>query len=303
MDADLNELVSFVRVVDAGSFTGAARMLKLPTSTVSRRVRSLEDRLGARLLQRTTRKLNLTDAGHIYYEGAARVVQAVMDTENAVTEMQSEPQGTLRITAPNDIGGDVWAVVNRFLAAYPKVNVEIYTGQRRVDLIEEGFDVAIRGGARPSSTTLVARKIADTRMALFASPDYLRRHGTPECLSDLEHHECIMLSAVTRNGTWMIGPEGKEAPVRVKGRVSLNDFDTARRAACDGLGIVLLTTLFCAADVAQGRLVELMPVHNPVSGALWLVYPSRKHMPARTRAFVDFFAENFRFCAEVEPKL
>ena len=293
MSTDLNELVYFVRIVDAGSYSGAGRALQLPTSTLSRRVQSLEERLGARLLQRTTRTLSLTEAGRLYYESASRIVSAITDAEAAVGEMQAEPQGTLRITAPVDIGGRIWRVISEFMAKYPLVSVDLCTTERMVDLVDEAFDVAIRGGQRPSGASLVARKVADTVLGLFASPGYLERRGTPGRLSDLSQHDCVAMQALTQQGTWTFLVKGKRKSIQIRSRVLVNDFETARLAACDGLGIAQHSLTFCSADVHAGRLVEVLAGTTQSLGTLWLVYPSREHMAARTRAFIDYFSGHF----------
>ena len=291
MAQDLNDLLVFTRVVNAGSFTAAAVVLGLPKSTVSRRLSRLEERLGVRLLQRTTRKLNLTDAGRTLYVRSARIMSDLEDAERAVTEMREEPRGRLRVTAPVELPA-MPQLVTDFLDRFPDVQIDLDLTNRYVDLVEEGFDVAVRAG-QLSDSSLVARKIGDTRRSLVASPVYVARRGTPQNIGDLADHDCVLFGRWSTNATWTLsGPQGP-TKLQVKGRISVNHLDAARHAALTGFGIALLPVDWVADDLAAGRLLSVLPDASPPPGSLWAVYPSRKHVPAAVRAFIDFLKTRF----------
>src|SRR5438067_3304143 len=221
---DLNELVVFARVVQAGSFTAAARTLGLPKSTVSRKVSELEERLGARLLHRTTRKLGLTDAGRAYYERSARIVAEVEEAEQAVGRLQAEPRGLLRVSAPLSFAPLLGPLVTGYLQRHPGVQVELWCGDRAVDLVEERFDVAIRVGPLADSG-LVARSLGTMARVLVAAPGYCKREGTPRAPAALADHACIVFGA---GRVWTLVAGGKQAEVRVPARLTVNDLEIAR---------------------------------------------------------------------------
>jgi DNA-binding transcriptional LysR family regulator len=288
---DLENLSVFIGVVEAGSFTAAAKRLGVPTSTVSRRIARLEEQLGARLLQRTTRKLSLTDAGRIYFERGQRVVADAQEAERAVAETQAEPSGLLRVTAPPDLSGRLWAVIRPYLTAHPKVRIELTCTPRFVDLIEEGYDLALRGGPAPEAATLVVRKLAELPRIMVASPDYLARAGTPRVPADLVAHQCVLFRAWSLNSHWTLKCSGQDKPVPVDGRLLLDDLDAVRWAARDGFGIAQHFAEHCREDLASGALREVLPGSCLPAGALWLVYPSRHHLRPAVRAFIDMTAE------------
>ncbi len=291
MKTDLNDLVVFTHVVDAGSFTAAARGLGLPKSAVSRRIARLEEQLGVRLLHRTTRKLNLTDAGRTLYDRGARIVSDVKDVERAVAEMQERPRGLLRVTAPVEFPSAA-QLVTGFLNLFPEVQIDLDLTNRYVDLVEEGIDVAVRAGQLADSS-LVAKKLGDGRRILVASPAYLATRGTPADIGALSDHDCILFGPWSAKATWsLIGPRGP-LKVPVRGRISVNHLDAVRRVALAGLGIAVLPVDWIANDLTAERLSHVLPDVNPPPGSIWAVYPSRKHVPPTVRAFVDYLKTSF----------
>jgi len=288
--SDLNAAHLFVEVVQRGSFTRAARSLGLPKSTLSRKITDLETRLGARLLQRTTRRLSLTDLGAAYFERVHRIVSELGEAEAAVLDAQNTPRGVLRLTAPPDLGSVLLPrALPEFSALYPEVQVALDLSGRRVDLIEEGFDVALRAGHLLDSS-LIAKAVATSTMALYATPEYLERRGTPERLEDVASHDCLVFGT-TPERKWHFELDGRAVEVAVQGRVAVQDFGYLRLAALASAGIALLPNMLVGPDVHFGRLRLLLPEYTHAQDSLFLVYPSRTFLPAKTRAFVDFISE------------
>ena len=291
MNPDLNDLMVFTRVVDAGSFTAAADVLGLPKSAVSRRVARLEGEFGVRLLQRTTRRLSLTNAGRSLYDRGRRIRYDFEAAQQSLAELQEEPRGRLRVTAPVEFPGFPQLATD-FLARWPKVQIEVDLTNRHVDLIKEGFDVAVRGGDLPDST-LVAQKLGDGQRLLVASPSYLGDRGVPQNIDDLGKHDCIGFGPWSAGASWTLtGPTGP-IKVPISGRLSVNHLDAVRHAALAGFGIALLPTDWINADLAAERLKQILPNASPPGTALWAVYPSRKHVAPAVRVFVDFLKERF----------
>ena len=288
---DFNEILAFTKVARAGSFTAAARELDLPKSTVSRKVAQLEARLGARLLQRTTRKLRLTDVGADYFERCVRILRDLEEAELAVTEMQAEPQGTLRITAPVDIGVALLGPPLRtFLGQHPQVRADVVLTDRVLDLVEQGIDLAIRAGVLGDSS-LVARNIGVAQGVLCASPAYLERREEPRAPADLAHHDCIKFRPAVDSSTWRLrGPRGM-TDVHIDPRVTVNNFDMVREAALAGLGIAILPAFRCAEDFRAGRLRRVLSGWCTGGIPLHALYPSTRHLSPRVRAFLDILQE------------
>lgn len=290
MSIDLNDVVVFTEVVTCGSFTAAGKKLGLPTSAVSRRITKLEEQLGFRLLHRTTRSVGLTDSGRIYYERTARITHDVEEAARAVSEYRSTPSGLLRVTAPPDDGGVIWAMFSGFVRDHPEVELELVHTLEKVDLIERGIDVALRGGAPPDSTQLRAYKLVESRFVLVASPDYLARRGTPQRPEELERHDCIAMDNWVPNAIRALhGPDG---PVKVdfRNRVRSNSQETARKAALDGFGIAPMVAFTCWKELKSGALVEVLPGALPMPAPMWAVYPASRSRSAATRALVDHLA-------------
>jgi DNA-binding transcriptional LysR family regulator len=288
---DLDAVLAFTRVAQSRSFSAAAKQLGLPKSTVSRRVAALERRLGVRLLHRTTRRLALTDLGELYFARCERVIAELEDAERAVLELQGTPRGTLRITTPADFGYDALArVTAAFQLAHPEIRVMLTATNERLDLIAGGFDLALRAAASMPDSSLVARKLISVHNALYASPEYLARAGTPARVQDLARHECVIFGRDVTRASWRLhGPDG-EVEVQVAGRFACNDFNFVRSAALGGLGVAQLPALGCAEIELNKKLVRVLPAYHGEGGALYAVYPSQQHLTPKVRAFVDFVA-------------
>lgn len=284
---DLNGVKVFIEVARARSFTRAADILRMPKSTVSRRVSELEETLGARLLQRTTRKLKLTDAGVAYYERCARALSELEEAKAAVAKLQEEPRGTLRVTAPVDFGeaflGDL---VIEYMRRYPEARVDMVLTGRVVDLVDEGFDIAVRVG-KLADSSLVARKLGVVRGLLVASPEYLEVRGEPSSPDALAEHDCIIFGDTHMGRTWrLLGPRGA-VDVPVTGRGAVDHYPLVYKAALAGLGIAVTPTFLCAADLRAGRLVHVLPHWAPPTSPIQAVYPTTRHLSAKVRAFLD----------------
>jgi DNA-binding transcriptional LysR family regulator len=289
----LSEMAVFARVVAMGSLSAAARELSLSPAMVSRRLAALESRLGVRLVNRTTRSLHLTDEGANYYETCARVLGEIEDANAAVSAGRQAPQGTLRVAAPASFGNQYVApLVPRFAQRYPAVQLALSLSDRNVNVIEEGFDLAIRIGQLADSS-LAARKLAPNRRVVCASPEYLRRHGTPRTPDDLAGHNCLIADDFA--GTWEYkAPDGKKGAVRVTGRYVSTNWEVLRDWAVAGLGVALKSTWDVRRLLEEGSLVSLLPGYNFDTGvAIYAVYPHRRHLPAKTRAFIEFLADSF----------
>ncbi len=289
----LHSMKIFARVADAGSFSAAARDLGLSKAAVSKHVRSLEDRLGVRLLNRTTRRLSLTEEGRTYHDWCNRIGSDVEEAELSVRRLQSEPRGTLRLNAPMSFGIlHLGAVLPDFLDRYPDLTVDLSLNDRYVDLVDEGYDVAVRIGELTDSS-LIARKFATTRRVLCAAPAYLARRGTPKSPRDLAGHNCLSYSYMRlRPGEWQLaGPDGS-APVRVAGNLSANNGDVIRAALVAGTGIAWQPSFIVGDDIRAGRLRPVMPDYWDEIG-IYAVYPQTRHLSAKVRAFVDFLVGRF----------
>jgi DNA-binding transcriptional LysR family regulator len=284
---DLNDIVVFTKVVETKSFTGAADLLGLPKSTVSRKLAQLEERLGVRLVQRTTRKLALTDIGEVYYERCARIVADVMSAEQLVTDMQATPRGRLRITAPVDLSSRyLGAIISAFCAQHPDVTVEVEAVDRVVDLIEDGFDIAVRFGALTEST-LIARKLCTLSGWLFASPAYLARRGTPTTIDELEDHDRILFTPANRNQTWTIVNGEQTYEFGRPARFASNNYGTVRDAAVAGGGIAVMTDFMAASSCGTGDLVRVLPEWAAKPTDVHAVYPARQNLPPRLALFLE----------------
>ncbi len=302
------EMEVFVRVVDAGGFSAAARALHLTPSAVSKLITRLELRLGARLINRNTRRLQLTAEGAAFYERAVTLLADLEEAERSVARSEV-PSGRLRVNANVPFGTlYLLPALPEFLARYPAVTLDVVLTDKVVDLMEERMDVAVRAGPLKSSQ-LVARKLGDTRMVIVASPEYLARHGTPRRPADLDAHRCIGFCYLRQVEGWPLkAEEGREATVfRPQGHVLASDGETLRHMVLAGTGIARLGTFHVAADLLAGRLVPLLEDFNPGdTDPMHAVYLGQGgHMPARVRAYLDFLVEvvapRFRRAAALEP--
>lgn len=288
---DLNELLVFARVVQAGSFTAAARGLRMPKSTVSRRVADLEARVGAQLLLRTSRTLRLTEVGQAYYEHCARIVEEAEQAELAVTRMQAAPHGLLRVTTPLTFGC-LGPLVTGFLARYPEVQLELTCTDRAVDLLEEGFDVAVRAG-RLSDSSLIARRLGDIDRVVVAAPSYLEARGTPRSPRELEKHDCVLFGGHLEGTTWALSSGSRSVEVPVRARLVVNEPDMLRAVTLAGAGIALLPDLNYTEDLTAGRLRRILPDWSSSGSPVHALYPSTRHRSPKVMAFVDFLREHW----------
>jgi len=288
---DLNEIVVFAKVVEAGSFVGAARELSMPKSTVSRKVSELEERLGARLLQRTTRQLSLTDAGRAYYRHAERVLLELGEAELAVTRMQEVPRGLLRVTTPINLGY-LGRLFTTFLDQFPEVTLEMVCTQRVVDLVEEGFDVSVRIG-RLADSSLIARYLGSEKSHLVASPAFLQKHAAPKQPADLASLPVLAFGAVPDPTTWQLVRGDERTKVSVEPRFTVNDFDLVYRAVIDGIGVALVPAHVANDDLGNGRLVRVLPEWCTPQVQYHAVYPSTRHLSPKVKAFVDHLQDKF----------
>ncbi|MCO6056809.1 LysR family transcriptional regulator [Pseudomonas sp. MOB-449] len=287
------EMQVFCTVVEKGSFTAAVDALEMSKAAVSRHVNALEARLGARLLQRTTRRISLTEEGRLFYQQAQEILGLIDVAESAVSSGAQEPIGVLRINAPVSFGVEhlapLWA---DFMRRYPKVELDINLNDRVVDLVEEGYDMAVRI-ARMESSSLIGRRLASTRMRLCAAPTYLAEHAPLATPEDLVRHEVIAYSNfATRNEWSFTGPEG-EVKVQTHSMVRCNNGDTCRSIALAGGGILLQPSFMLRQDIRRGELVEILPSYRGVELGIYAVYPSRKHLAPKVRAMVNYLVEQF----------
>lgn len=291
----LSEMEAFVSVVDQGGFTDAARKLGMSKSAVSKHVSALEARLGARLLNRTTRRVNPTEIGLAYYDRATVVLSGAVEADEMVNAMQTAPRGALRVSTPVNFGiSQVSGLVGEFLKEYPEVSVNMVLEDRFVELVAEGFDVAIRIGTLEDSS-LRARKLAETSAHLVASPDYLRSAGAPETIDDLSDHTLLHYSNFSTGNFWRLkSKKGGERHVRVGGRLTANNGDSLRRAAESGLGIALLPSFLLGDSVQNGRLVRILPDMELDLLGIYAVYPPGRYTQPKLRAFIDFLAERLK---------
>lgn len=292
---NLNEMAIFTRVVDAGSFSGAARLLGLPKSTISRKVALLEEHLGVRLLQRTTRVLKLTEIGTAYYAHCSRMVNEAEEATRLVSQMQVTPRGQLRVTAPTEFGSRyLGKIVATYLHRFPEVRVEIDLCNRVVDIIEEGFDLAIRGGTLTDSS-LIARKLVSAADYLCASPGYLAQHGIPTHPERLERLELISYAGFRGHSTKLVDGQGGTFAVSATGKLLVNSLALARDAALAGYGLVVLPEWFCWEELQRGQLQRVLADWTLAGTGLYAVYPTPRHLSTMVRSFIELLA------AELNP--
>jgi DNA-binding transcriptional LysR family regulator len=285
------EMRAFAAVVDGGSFVRAADALEMSKPTVSRYVSDLEQRLGVRLLQRTTRKLSLTEEGRAFYGRCKAVLADVEVAEAEITSQSVAVKGLIKVNAPMSFGilelAPLWP---DFMSKYPDIELDITLADRVVDLVEEGYDLAVRIARLPNSS-LVSRKLASTRMVLCASSGYLRKHGTPRHPAELSDRAVLSYSLLATGDQWEFdGPEGKVA-VTVKPIMRTNSGDTCIAAARKNKGIVFQPSFMVSADLSSGALVELMPQYRALEFGIYAVYPTRQHVLPKVRALIDFLAQ------------
>ena len=288
------DLQAFVTVVETGSFTAAADRLDTAKSAVSRRVSALEARLGVQLLRRTTRRLNLTDSGRGFYERSARILSDLEEAESAVAQEHGELRGLLRVALPLSFGiRHMHELIAEFSAKHPSLRFEIDLNDRRIDLLEEGMDVAVRIG-RLSDSSLIARKLFDARTVVCASPEFIETWGVPEKPDDLATMPCLVYGNLADPGRWVCtDADGLKHVIQVSVAMSSSSGDFLSRCAASGLGLVMQPTFIAGDLVRAGKLIPVLEkYHWPVTPA-YAVYPPTRHLSHRVRAFIDFVAERF----------
>lgn len=288
------DLQAFVAVVEAGTFTAAAERLNLAKSAVSRRVSALEERLGVQLLRRTTRVLNLTDTGQSFYEHGARILADLDEAEAAVQQEHGELRGTLRVALPLSFGvRHMCKPIAAFSHRHPNLKFDLDLNDRRIDLVEEGIDVAVRI-AHLADSSLIARKLFDVRTVVAAAPVYLKTHGTPGSPEELKDHDCLIYSNLADPERWRwTDGDGKQHVVGVNTTMRASSGDFLTNAAAHGLGIVIQPTFLAAEAIRRGSLVPILNDYEWPTSPAYAVYPPTRHLSYRVRAFIDFLVERF----------
>ncbi len=294
---------AFVRVVEAGSFARAAQRLRSSTSSISRQIAGLEQHLGARLLNRTTRKLSLTEGGQAFYERSVQLLAELEEAEQVVGAAAAAPRGTIRLTCPRNLAArQVAPVIARFASRHPDVRFDVTVSDSLVDLVEEGFDLAIRIG-RIGSEGLVARRLGQVRQTLAAAPAYLRAHRAPRAPADLAAHRALAYAYAAAPHVWRLtGPDGMEHDVRVSGPLIANSGELLIASAVAGLGVVMTPEFMMEPELAAGRLVPVLAGYEGPLLDTWAVYPSRRHLSAKVRLFVEQLVEAFSGAAPALPR-
>ena len=289
----VQSLRTFVAVAEARSFARAAERLDLSNAAVTRHVASLEERLGGRLFQRTTRNVRLTDVGEICLERFTRLLVDLDDTTQLVNRGTVEPQGVLRVSSTTLFWMQrIAPVLAEFLIRYPKLAVHVHLTERSVDIVEEGYDLALQI-TRPHAQSIVAKAILHLRRVIYASPSYIKRFGAPRRPADLAGHNCLLYAYSGEVVEWRFRRAGKEERVKVEGNLRSSDASTLRLAALAGVGIARGPLFILGDDLESGRLVRLLPQYDSIDPELWVVYPSRRHLSAKVRSFVDFLVQRF----------
>jgi len=290
----LTEMEAFATVVDQGGFTDAAKKLGISKSAVSKHVSSLEARLGARLLNRTTRRVSPTEIGLAYYDRARRVLNDAGEADALVTSMQAAPSGLLRISVATDFGvNHLSPILGDFLGEYPDITVNMVLNNRYVELISEGFDMAVRIGELEDST-LRARKLTETTRRMIASPSYLQRFGRPQRIDDLNSHKLLHYANSANSAVWRLtAPSGEKRQVRTSGWLTVNDGQSLLNACISGLGIAYLPSFLFAEAMAEGKVEEVMPGLPVETQGIYAVYPPGRFTQPKVRAFIDFLVQAF----------
>lgn len=290
---DLNEVAVFIKVIQLGSFSKAAIALEMPNSTVSSKVSMLEKRLGVTLIQRTTRKLNITPAGQEYFKRCLIGVAEIEAAENEILVAKGEPQGLLRITAPVELGSIILPnLISRYTKKYPKVSVEVLLADRFVDLLGEGVDLAIRAGELKDSS-LIAKKLGEVYFALFATPKYLKLKSAPTHPKELQDHSCIQFTAVGREG-WKLTSGKNSFFAALNGKTIINDLNMVKNLAINNMGIALMPTFFCHSEASSGKLIRVLPEWRTNLNPVHFVYPGQKFVTPKLSAFIELASEEVK---------
>ncbi|URQ86637.1 LysR family transcriptional regulator [Pseudoalteromonas sp. SCSIO 43088] len=277
----------FVYVAENESFTLASKRMAISTAQVSRQISALEKRLNIKLFYRTTRKVSLTEEGRVFYQHCRSVLDGLDAAERAITNLQSKPQGKIKLTAPVTYGEkQVLPLVNNFMKQYNDVEVSAYLSNRQIDIVDEGYDLAIRLG-KLSDSTMMAKKLGKRTNYVCASPSYLEKQGIPHSISELNKHSCLLGT----NDHWHFRESGREKSIRVTGRLRYNNGYSLTDAALKGLGIVQLPDYYVQQHIQRGELVTLLDSYRAPDEGIWAVYPQNRHLSPKIRLLVDYLAE------------
>lgn len=285
----MTALKVFRSVVECGSFAEAARQMNMSPAAISKNVGELEAHLGVRLLNRTTRRMSRTEAGDLYYQQLSRILDDLNEAETLLGPMQQVPSGLLRVTAP--MGVALIRITPRlpeFLKANPKLSVDLQLDSRRVNIVDEGFDLAIRASDGLVDSSLIAKKLMNLEQVVCASPSYLDAHGSPETPQDLRHHECIKFSLSGHVDEWAFSREDQTERVPIEGRYRVTSSFAVRDALLEGFGVSMIPKIYVEKELKEGRLVQVLRDWQPNQTSVYAVYPSRRHLPNKVRVFIDF---------------
>lgn len=300
---DLNEVYVFTKVVEAGSFVGASKQLNMPSTTVSRKVQKLEEALGVRLIQRSTRKLYLTDIGRQYFENCQQSLIGIEEANALASQSRTKPTGVLRITSPIDFAVNyLQSWISDFLALYPDVQIELEVTDRYVDIIEERIDIAFRSGELKDSS-LIARRIGPKQSIFCASPEYLAKKGKPNTPDDLVHYDCIIMGTGLKNQYWRFVTEKGEITVPVTGRYAVDNMQLVIEAAHNGMGIAQVPYPLAIGPLESGKLVRVLEDYSVPEQSMYIIYPSYKHLARNVRVFIDHVVTSTQPHAPWEAKL
>jgi DNA-binding transcriptional LysR family regulator len=285
---------TFIRVVEAGSISGAADRLGVAKSAVSRRLKALEEHLGVELFHRTTRKMNLTDTGRAYYHQSVRILEDVLEAEHATSQAHGTLKGSLKIALPSTFGlMHIGSAINEFLQAHPQIEFDLDFNDREVDLIQEGFDLAIRIAKLPDSS-LIARRLAPIKFVMCASPAYLEQMGIPQSPDELREHQCLVYSLLRDFEYWhLIDSNGKEIKTKIRPYLKASTGDYLKDAALEGQGIILVPSFITYKEIERGTLISILKDYKSPQVDAYAIYPQTRHLSQRVRAFVDFLVKRF----------
>jgi len=288
---DLNDMMVFLAVVEQGSFTKAANYFALPKSNISRKISRLEESLSVRLLERSTRSLHLTEIGQVYYHHCQRIFEEMESAEQCVETLSSVPKGNVKVCASVSVGQGLLAgKLASFYSLFPQVSIDLRLTNRRVDIVEEGFDIAIRVGQSPDSA-LISKKLSTVSLNLYASPKYISQHHALKVPDDLANHACLYMSSVSERGKWQLSQQGIIKNVDLKPKFICDDFNVIKTMATTHAGIALLPDYLAEKSIISGALVEVLPQWQGRSIDIYAIYPSRKGVTPKIRVFLDYLAE------------
>jgi DNA-binding transcriptional LysR family regulator len=289
----LTSLTVFGQVVECGGFSAAGRRLNMSVTMVSNHIQSLEDRLGARLLNRTTRKVSLTETGKAYYERSRQILMDLEEADRIADSLQSTPRGTLRLHTNTTLVRFLLPVIDEFLTLHTGVSLDLTTGERMIDMVEEGYDLAVRAVPPPDSS-LIVRRLTPWRHILCCAPAYVAAHPDIRHPSDLAQHKCLQYAFYAYGDEWRFeAPGGEIISTRISGKVMSNNGELLRHMAVQGRGVFLAPSFLVVDEMADGSLVRLMPDYRPVEFAINAIYPHRHHLSSKVRLFIDLLAERF----------